>query len=95
VSDRRAPASSFNARARGLAVAAFGLCLAVALVSCGGSSSETPPPLEPTPANVRYDRAATSLPGEIGTPTRAAPAPSASAAPPAPTPVRPPSSPAY
>jgi hypothetical protein len=37
-----------------------------ASVGCGGSSSETPPPLEPTPANVHYDRSATTLPGELG-----------------------------
>jgi hypothetical protein len=42
-----------------------GLALA-ASVGCGGSSSETPPPLEPTPANVHYDRSATTLPGELG-----------------------------
>lgn len=40
----------------------------VTLASCGGSSSETPPPLEPLPANVKYSRAATTLPGELGTP---------------------------
>jgi hypothetical protein len=32
--------------------------------ACGGSSSETPPPLEPLPANIHYNRAATALPGE-------------------------------
>jgi hypothetical protein len=65
----------------------IGALLALALASCGGSSSETPPPLEPVPANVHYDRAATTLPGEIGTPTRApAPPPSAK---PAPTPFHP------
>jgi hypothetical protein len=37
-----------------------------ASVGCGGSSSETPPPLEPTPQNVHYDRSATTLPGELG-----------------------------
>lgn len=47
----------------------------VTLASCGGSSSETPPPLEPLPANVKYSRAATTLPGELGTPV--GPAPSA------------------
>jgi len=45
--------------------------------ACGGSSSETPPPLQPVPANVTYDRASTTLPGELG----GAPAPEASAAP--------------
>jgi hypothetical protein len=45
----------------GLAALAVG-----ASVGCGGSSSETPPPLEPTPANVHYDRSATTLPGELG-----------------------------
>jgi len=45
----------------------------VTLASCGGSSSETPPPLEPLPANVKYSRAATTLPGEIGTPVKPAP----------------------
>jgi hypothetical protein len=43
-----------------------GLVLGASL-GCGGSSSETPPPLEPTPANVHYDRSATTLPGELGT----------------------------
>jgi hypothetical protein len=28
---------------------------------CGGSSSETPPPLEPLPVNLHYDRASTAL----------------------------------
>jgi hypothetical protein len=42
-----------------------GLALGASL-GCGGSSSETPPPLEPTPANVHYDRSATTLPGELG-----------------------------
>ena len=64
------------------ALAALLVVLALVLASCGGSSSETPPPLEPLPANVHYDRAATTLPGEIGTPTRpAAPLPSAKPAP--------------
>jgi hypothetical protein len=40
--------------------------LVLASASCGGSSSETPPPLEPVPANVHYDRSATTLPGELG-----------------------------
>ncbi|HSU39851.1 MAG TPA: hypothetical protein VLJ38_09785 [Polyangiaceae bacterium] len=92
----RAPVSSFCAPARGLGIAAFGLLLALAVMSCGGSSSETPPPLEPTPSNVRYDRSATTtLPGEIATPTHAAPPPSATAAAPAPKRLRPPSSSQY
>jgi hypothetical protein len=56
---------------------ALALGFAWGLASCGGSSSETPPPLEPSPANVHYSRSATTLPGEIGTPTHAAPPPSA------------------
>jgi hypothetical protein len=32
-----------------------------ALFSCGGSSSETPPPLEPHPLNLHYSRSATAL----------------------------------
>jgi len=44
-----------------LALLSFG-----ASASCGGSSSETPPPLQPVPANVDYDRASTTLPGELG-----------------------------
>jgi hypothetical protein len=39
-----------------------------ALGGCGGSSSETPPPLRPLPPNVHYNRSATTLPGELGTP---------------------------
>lgn len=35
---------------------------------CGGSSSETPPPLRPIPQNVHYNRSATTLPGEQGLP---------------------------
>jgi hypothetical protein len=66
---------------------ALGLALGTASAGCGGSSSETPPPLEPLPANVHYDRSATTLPGELGTPTRPA-APVASAKPP-PTPFHP------
>jgi hypothetical protein len=39
--------------------------VAVAAASgCGGSSSETPPPLEPLPVNLHYDRASTALSGE-------------------------------
>jgi hypothetical protein len=38
----------------------------VLYASCGGSSSETPPPLEPLPVNVHYNRSATTLPGELG-----------------------------
>ena len=30
-------------------------------LGCGGSSSETPPPLEPLPVNLHYDRASTAL----------------------------------
>jgi len=33
--------------------------------ACGGSSSETPPPLEPLPVNLHYDRASTALAGEV------------------------------
>jgi len=41
------------------------------LGGCGGSSSETPPPLRPLPPNVHYNRAATTLPGELGMPETA------------------------
>jgi hypothetical protein len=41
------------------------------LGGCGGSSSETPPPLRPLPPNVHYNRAATTLPGELGIPEAA------------------------
>jgi len=34
--------------------AVFGILVATALVACGGSSSETPPPLQPDPAGFRY-----------------------------------------
>lgn len=62
-------------RLRSLAHAARALILAVlaSLASCGGSSSETPPPLEPLPVNVHYSRAATTLPGELGTSVKPAP----------------------
>jgi len=43
------------------------LSFLASLASCGGSSSETPPPLEPLPVNVHYNRSATTLPGELGT----------------------------
>jgi hypothetical protein len=39
-----------------------------ALSSCGGSSSETPPPLEPHPLNLHYSREATTLGNEIEAP---------------------------
>jgi hypothetical protein len=39
-----------------------------ALASCGGSSSETPPPLEPHPMNLHYSREATTLGNEIEAP---------------------------
>ena len=32
----------------------FGAVLAAALAACGGSSSETPPPLQPDPQGFRY-----------------------------------------
>lgn len=38
------------------------LALGVGLSSCGGSASETPPPLEPHPANLHYSRSSTTLP---------------------------------
>jgi hypothetical protein len=37
------------------------LSAGVALLSCGGSASETPPPLEPHPANLHYSRSSTAL----------------------------------
>ena len=49
-------------------VALLGLGFYVSLAGCGGSSSETPPPLQPLPVNVHYDRSATTLPGELGLP---------------------------
>jgi len=62
-------------RLRLLAHTARGLLLGVfaTLASCGGSSSETPPPLEPLPVNVHYSRSATTLPGELGTSVKAPP----------------------
>jgi hypothetical protein len=56
---------------------AFGLftLFVLALADCGGSSSETPPPLEPSPVNIHYNRSATTLPGEV----TASPKPVASA----------------
>jgi hypothetical protein len=39
--------------------------LAASVTACGGSSSETPPPLEPLPVNLHYDRASTALSGEV------------------------------
>ena len=60
------------------------------LVACGGSQSETPPPLEPLPVNLHYDRASTALSGEVpiasadgGVVERAADAPPESDGPPA------------
>lgn len=49
-----------------VALSGFAALLLGASLGCGGSSSETPPPLEPTPANVHYDRSATTLSGELG-----------------------------
>ena len=43
----------------------FLLALGLVLVGCGGSSSETPPPLEPLPVNLHYDRSSTALAGEL------------------------------
>jgi hypothetical protein len=50
-----------------VALAALAALALGASAGCGGSSSETPPPLEPTAANIHYDRGATTLPGELGT----------------------------
>jgi hypothetical protein len=50
------------------------------MAGCGGSSSETPPPLEPLPANLHYSRSATTLPGELGAPVHPAAEPSATKA---------------
>jgi len=36
----------------------FGAVLAAALAACGGSSSETPPPLQPDPQGFHYASAA-------------------------------------
>jgi hypothetical protein len=41
------------------------LAVAFLVFGCGGSSSETPPPLEPLPVNLHYDRASTALSGEV------------------------------
>jgi hypothetical protein len=82
--DRRKLHRAARAALAGASAAGF----ACVLASCGGSSSETPPPLEPSPANVHYDRAATTLPGELGTPTRPA-KPEATTPAPAPTPFHP------
>ncbi len=41
------------------------LVAGVVFGGCGGSSSETPPPLEPLPVNLHYDRASTALAGEV------------------------------
>ncbi len=70
----REPDPCYPSRVRTLGALAA-LAFMIALSSCGGSSSETPPPLEPLPANVKYNRAATSLPGELGTETADAGAP--------------------
>jgi hypothetical protein len=72
-----------------LALGVVGALVGLGSASCGGSSSETPPPLEPLPANVHYNRSATTLPGELG--TKPAPEPSASEpAPATPAPKHPP-----
>jgi hypothetical protein len=71
------------------AARALGLTALAALASCGGSSSETPPPLEPLPVNVHYSRAATTLPGELGTSVKA-PADDAAALPAEPVETMPP-----
>jgi hypothetical protein len=60
-------------------VALAGLGFFLSLAACGGSSSETPPPLQPLPVNVHYDRSSTTLPGELGMP---APEPTDAGAPP-------------
>jgi hypothetical protein len=38
--------------------------IALAVSACGGSGSETPPPLEPLPVNLHYDRSSTALAGD-------------------------------
>lgn len=83
----------FRLRSLGHAARALVLAVLASLASCGGSSSETPPPLEPLPVNMHYSRSATTLPGELGTsvkpppedagalPVEPAPPPGAPAAP--------------
>jgi len=52
----------------------FGIVtVAGALTACGGSSSETPPPLQPDPAGFRY--ASKPLPAQIVEDSDAGPAP--------------------
>jgi hypothetical protein len=60
------PASMLVTLPRCVALAGLGFFLSLA--ACGGSSSETPPPLQPLPVNVHYDRSSTTLPGELGMP---------------------------
>jgi hypothetical protein len=86
LSSQRLPATSARRPSLALAVVgALGAVVALGSASCGGSSSETPPPLEPLPANVHYNRSATTLPGELGTKPAAEPSGS-EAAPVAPAP---------
>jgi hypothetical protein len=55
---------------RFLAPALMALLLSLLSVACGGSSSETPPPLEPDPTSLRYT--GPRLPSADDTPAPAA-----------------------
>lgn len=54
-------------------VLALPLCLVLFAVGCGGSSSETPPPLEPDPTSGRYTGPRVNSAQEDEAPTPAAP----------------------
>jgi hypothetical protein len=58
------------ARMRFLASACSALLLSLLGFACGGSSSETPPPLEPDPTSLRYT--GPRFPSAEGTPAPAA-----------------------
>jgi hypothetical protein len=64
-------ASTLRSSLRSLACA-LAISSSLGVAGCGGSSSETPPPLEPLPANLHYNRSATTLPGELGASVRPA-----------------------
>jgi hypothetical protein len=67
-----AESTCYGPRMQFSAPALSSLALSLFVVACGGSSSETPPPLEPDPTSYRYTGPRVVGPNEATTPAPAA-----------------------